>query len=155
MSFWSRLLTLFRPASRPVPNPNPGGWRYASQVQPIEPFSASRLVAMHNMERMKAKLEPLLLDSHLMAKAESRAEHAAAVNLDAPHLHDGFAPNPGDVWAGENAAKGQADAAGVMADWMGSDGHRANVLNPKFTRIGCGRAVSEDGIAFWYVVFSG
>lgn len=122
---------------------------------PIEPFSPTNLAALHNAERSKNALPPLLVDSRLNVDAMARATHAAAVNLTAPHLHDGFAPKPGDVKDGENAAMGQADSASVMADWMGSPGHRANILDPKFSRIGCGRATSADQVTYWFCVFGG
>jgi uncharacterized YkwD family protein len=40
--------------------------------------------------------------------------------------------------AGENIAKGQRSAQAVVDAWMNSEGHRANILNPSFTRIGVG-----------------
>ncbi len=39
--------------------------------------------------------------------------------------------------AGENIA-GNSSAAGAMVSWMKSSGHRANILNPKFSHIGIG-----------------
>ncbi len=41
-------------------------------------------------------------------------------------------------YAGENIASGQRTAAQVMNDWMNSSGHRANILNQNFTKIGVG-----------------
>lgn len=40
-------------------------------------------------------------------------------------------------YAGENIA-GNSSAAGAMVSWMKSSGHRANILNPKFSHIGIG-----------------
>jgi len=40
---------------------------------------------------------------------------------------------------GENIADGQATPELVMAAWMNSAGHRANILNPGFVHIGVGR----------------
>ena len=40
--------------------------------------------------------------------------------------------------AGENIAGGSPDAEGTMAQWMGSDGHCSNIMNPGFTDIGVG-----------------
>lgn len=42
--------------------------------------------------------------------------------------------------AAENIANGQSTAAGVMNSWMGSAGHRANILNTGVTSYGLGRA---------------
>ncbi|MEM6996053.1 MAG: CAP domain-containing protein [Myxococcota bacterium] len=40
--------------------------------------------------------------------------------------------------AGENIAAGSSDAAGTMNQWMNSDGHCGNIMNPNFTEIGVG-----------------
>lgn len=40
--------------------------------------------------------------------------------------------------AGENIAAGSSTADGVMEQWMGSDGHCANIMNPGFVHIGIG-----------------
>lgn len=39
---------------------------------------------------------------------------------------------------GENIAAGQATPEEVMRVWMNSPGHRANILDPRFTDIGVG-----------------
>jgi uncharacterized protein YkwD len=43
-------------------------------------------------------------------------------------------------YIGENIAAGQSSAASACKSWMGSAGHRANILNPEFTHIGGGFA---------------
>ena len=40
--------------------------------------------------------------------------------------------------AGENIAYGYATPAKVVAAWMNSDGHRANILSASYTRLGVG-----------------
>lgn len=40
--------------------------------------------------------------------------------------------------AGENIARGYATPQSVVDGWMNSSGHRANILNASFTRIGVG-----------------
>lgn len=37
---------------------------------------------------------------------------------------------------GENVARGYRTAQAVMNGWMNSDGHRANILNPRFIDLG-------------------
>jgi uncharacterized protein YkwD len=39
-------------------------------------------------------------------------------------------------WAGENIAKGQRTPQEVMNAWMNSPGHRANILNSHYNKIG-------------------
>jgi uncharacterized protein YkwD len=145
MTFWQRLLSWFRPA--PV--------RHPSQVGPVEPFSANDIAARHNAERARLGVAPLLLDAKLTARASIRAINAADASLTQEHLHDGFELIPGDHLGGENAEIGSPDAASVMAVWMGSAGHRPKILDPRFSRMGAGRAMSADMIAYWYVVFAG
>lgn len=43
-------------------------------------------------------------------------------------------------WAGiaENIAAGQGDAWSVVRQWLGSEGHRNNLLNPSFRGVGAG-----------------
>jgi uncharacterized protein YkwD len=48
----------------------------------------------------------------------------------------------------ENIAMGQASAAEVVADWMRSDGHRANILG-SHSRIGVAMARAADGTVYW------
>ncbi|WP_342450770.1 CAP domain-containing protein, partial [Streptomyces violaceorubidus] len=46
---------------------------------------------------------------------------------------------------GENVAMGQQQAAAVMAAWMDSPGHRANILCPDFATIGVGVHIGVRG----------
>lgn len=39
---------------------------------------------------------------------------------------------------GENIAAGRSSASDVMADWMKSDGHCANIMKPEYTELGVG-----------------
>lgn len=52
--------------------------------------------------------------------------------------------------AGENIAIGYADATSVMEGWINSPGHRSNILNPDFSRIGIARSGSG-----WVQLFLG
>ena len=52
--------------------------------------------------------------------------------------------------AGENIAKGYATPKAVVDGWMNSPGHRANILNASFTRIGVGYA--SEG-RYWTQMF--
>ena len=55
--------------------------------------------------------------------------------------------------AGENIAMGQTSAEQVMNEWMNSQGHRENILNPNFTKIGVGVAKGADGRYYWTQMF--
>jgi uncharacterized protein YkwD len=129
--------------------------RYPSQGGPIAPFSELDLIRKHNVERIDANVGQLRTDPKLSAMASVRANHAASARLAPTHLHDGFEGVAGSSASAENAAIGQPDAASVMASWMFSPGHRANILDPQFNRMGAGRAVSQDSVAYWFCVFAG
>ena len=54
--------------------------------------------------------------------------------------------------AGENIAYGYATPTEVVAAWMNSEGHRANILNASYTRLGVGYVA--DG-HYWTQMFVG
>ena len=55
--------------------------------------------------------------------------------------------------AGENIAWGQQSPEEVMQAWMNSEGHRANILNPKFTKLGIGHTTDAAGRQYWSQLF--
>jgi uncharacterized protein YkwD len=56
--------------------------------------------------------------------------------------------------SGENVAQGQRTAEQVLDSWMKSPGHKANILNERFTRIGIGFAASKTGAPYYTEVFA-
>ena len=56
--------------------------------------------------------------------------------------------------AGENLAAGQSTPEMVVADWMASEGHKANILDPDFEYVGLGY-VEDDGYYYWAQLFIG
>ena len=55
--------------------------------------------------------------------------------------------------AGENIASGQKSASEVVNAWMNSPGHRANILNSNYSRIGSA-SVNIDGTLYWVQLFA-
>ena len=49
----------------------------------------------------------------------------------------------------ENIAMGQPDVDAVMDAWMNSSGHRANILNPNYTKVGLSGYAAPNGSPFW------
>ncbi|KLU60934.1 cysteine-rich secretory protein family protein [Peptococcaceae bacterium CEB3] len=104
------------------------------------------IVDMVNQERTAAGLKPLQVDMRLVGVAQAKA-----ADMEKNHYFGHTSPTYGSpwammqkaglkvTWAGENIA-GNDTAAGAMAAWMVSPGHRANILDPKFTAIGVGVA---------------
>jgi uncharacterized protein YkwD len=55
--------------------------------------------------------------------------------------------------AGENIAAGSPDAAGTMNQWMNSDGHCSNIMNPDYDHIGVGYYPGGQYGHLWTQVF--
>lgn len=117
------------------------------------------VVAATNAERKDAGCDPVTLDSRLSAAAQAHAADMAANDYfshtdqdgadSSDRMHDaGF----GGSRTGENIAYGQESAAEVVATWMGSSGHRHNILNCAYDRIGVGYDARGD---YWVQDFGG
>ncbi|MFP3387178.1 CAP domain-containing protein [Brevibacillus sp. SIMBA_040] len=98
-----------------------------------------------NQERAKAGLKPVELDASL-----NKVAQAKAADMSNNNYFDHTSPTYGSPFdmmkqfgvsymtAGENIAMGQRTAEEVMNQWMNSEGHRQNIMNPSFTKIGVG-----------------
>lgn len=51
---------------------------------------------------------------------------------------------------GENIAAGYNSPTAVMSGWMNSSGHRANILNPRWTVMASGYTVSGSSYRYWW-----
>lgn len=56
---------------------------------------------------------------------------------------------------GENVAAGYTEPAAVVDDWMESEGHRDNILNPDFSHVGVASAQADDGTIYWTMLLAG
>lgn len=117
-----------------------------------------QVVALVNEERAKEGLSPVALDSQISAAAQVRAKEAAqSFSHTRPNGSSCFTAlkEAGISYrgAGENIAYGQATPSAVMQDWMNSSGHRANIMNAKYTKIGVGYTVI-NGVAYWAQFFT-
>ena len=104
------------------------------------------MVDMINQERIVAGLNPVKLDLRLASVGRAKAN-----DLKANNYFDHTSPIYGSPWAmmqqggltvgwaGENIS-GNKSVAGSMAALMLSPGHRANILDPRFTYVGVGIA---------------
>ena len=118
-----------------------------------------RIVELVNEERAKAGLKPLTLDENVTAAAQVRAiESEKSFSHTRPNgtsfataLKEAGVSYRG---AGENIAWGQKTPERVMEGWMSSDGHRANILNAKYTTIGVGYYQNAAGVNYWSQLFT-
>jgi uncharacterized protein YkwD len=60
-----------------------------------------------------------------------------------------------DTYIGEIIAQGYASPSDVVAAWMNSSDHRANILGPDYTVMGVGVAQDAYGVYWWTVDFGG
>ncbi|MFF4759222.1 CAP domain-containing protein [Streptomyces sp. NPDC001292] len=107
----------------------------------------ARVVELVNAERSKAGCSALTVNAKLTKAAQAHSEDMAAHRNMSHTGSDGSAPGDritraGYTWQsyGENVAYGYATPEQVMAGWMSSAGHKANILNCSFKEIGVGLA---------------
>lgn len=120
---------------------------------------AEQVVKLVNEERTKAGLSEVTLDKNIEAAALIRAKE---IETSFSHTRpDGRSfstvlTDNGITYrgSGENIAWGQRSPEEVMKGWMNSDGHRANILNPKFTKIGVGYYQNAAGRNYWTQLFT-
>lgn len=112
---------------------------------------AAQVVAETNMERAKAGLAPLSVDADLSAAACTRAkEIVSKFSHTRPNGQNALGISSKAF--GENIAKGQQSVGKVMAAWMSSSGHKANILRSSYRSIGvC--AYQVNGIMYWVQLF--
>jgi uncharacterized protein YkwD len=140
MGWLRRLIDWFSTKTRPT-----------APVPPA-PGTAS-LVDQMNLARASHGL-PLLSDD---AKLSALAISWAAVNARLGHLdHGDFQARIDRVYPGvpaaENLAAGQSDSASVVQIWLGSPGHRRNMLGP-YDHAGTGSATAGT-LMYYCAVFA-
>jgi uncharacterized protein YkwD len=119
----------------------------------VAPSATQQVVDLVNAERAAARpsCEPLTADDRLTVAAQGHSDDMAAndyfshTGLDGSTAQDRAEAAGFTGLVGENIAAGQTSAEDVMAAWMASEGHRANILNCDYVVIGVG--LNQDG---WY-----
>jgi uncharacterized protein YkwD len=118
----------------------------------------TQVVQLVNQERSRAGCPALTINSSLMSAAQGHSQDMATNNFMAHTGSNGSSPwdrirAAGYIYsrAGENVAAGYASANAVMEGWMGSPGHRGNILNCEFREIGVGYATNtrSDYGTYW------
>jgi hypothetical protein len=119
---------------------------------------SSDVLDLVNQERKAAGLKNVKLNDDLNRVAELRAaeivERWSHTRPNGEEWKTAFAEEGVSAsYRGENLAKGQYSADKVVEDWMDSEGHRSNILNKKFTKMGVASVVI-DGVTYWVQVFA-
>jgi uncharacterized protein YkwD len=99
----------------------------------------ANIVSYTNQERIRYGLPPFEVDKELTATAR---EQAAIMTRSGSLFHP-------TRFVAENIAMGQTHSSEAVQSWMGSAGHRANILNPAHRRIGVAAYHTADGVIFW------
>jgi uncharacterized protein YkwD len=99
----------------------------------------ANIVSYTNEERARYGLPALEVDKELMGTAR---DHAAWMTRNGAMVHTRLP-------VAENIAMGQPHSSEAVRSWMGSSGHRANILNPGHRRIGVAAYRTASGVIFW------
>ncbi len=126
--------------------PAPSNTSSAGAVQPVAIQSTSEMMSLLNFQRASQGLGPVQEDARLSRSAQA---HAADMEANGYFSHQGqngsrfyerAAAAGYACAAAENIASGQPSEDIVVRGWMGSDGHRRNILLSDATEFGIGRA---------------
>jgi uncharacterized protein YkwD len=99
----------------------------------------SNIIAHTNAERARFGLPALEIDPTLMDSARNHATYMT-LSRQLVHTRQGVA---------ENIATGQSCSEEAVNCWMRSPGHRANILNGAYRRIGAAAYRTPEGQIFW------
>jgi uncharacterized protein YkwD len=127
---------------------------------------ANEVLRLVNIERANVGVAPLVLDEALCNAANMRA-----IEMDCTGVFGHKRPNGNSCFevydicnvewrnaCGENIAAGQATPEDVMKSWLGSSGHKANILSPEYTKMGLGYSVGLSNgqyRGYWAQEFTG
>jgi len=106
-----------------------------------------------NAERVAAGLGRLAPDSCAQQAAEAWAEQLAARGVLEHQDVGAVMSRCSSSGAGENIARNSGGPAQVVAAWMDSPGHEANILRESFTHLGSAAVRAADGQVFAVHVF--
>lgn len=120
--------------------------------------AASEVVRLTNSARSQNGYAALVEDGALSKAAAVRAREIARSFSHTRPSGASFSSALSEsgvsyLRAGENIASGQKSASEVVNAWMNSPGHRANILNSSYSRIGSA-SVNIDGTLYWVQLFA-
>ncbi|GIH92470.1 CAP domain-containing protein [Planobispora siamensis] len=151
------------PTGTPTPTAKPTGNPTTPTTPPgtVGTAEENEVVRLTNIERQKGGCGPLKHDPQLNKAAHDHSATQAARNQMTHKFPDGpdfvqrirNAGFTGGSAFAENVAWNQRTPAAVVSDWMKSSGHRANIMNCKFTLIGAGMVKNTKGEPYWTQVF--
>lgn len=149
------------PGLEPTPTTSPSPTASRSERAKPDPRVAyeSAVIKLTNAERADAGCDALRADSRLRTAAR---EHSTDMGENGYFAHD--SPDGTTPWdraadagysnpSAENIAHGYTTAKAVVAAWMASPGHRANILDCRSKAVGVGIYLGGDGGPYWTQLF--
>jgi uncharacterized protein YkwD len=120
-------------------------------IRTAQPSIEQQVIALANQHRQQHGCAALVLSAQLTAAASAHSQDMALHDLFSHTGSNGSTMISRAVATGysysllaENLAAGTNTAADVMAGWMSSPGHRANILNCDLHELGVGFYVQLD-----------
>lgn len=132
------------------------------EVSQISDDDIEAVISIVNIYRNKAGLSSLIINEELCNVAQIHSNSMAENDI---LQHDSFNGEDFNTRikrnvsyeysnSGENIAYGQKTPKEVVEAWMNSKGHRANILNPNFNKIGVAKSESKNGNFYWVQDFT-
>lgn len=117
-----------------------------------------RITELVNEHRAAAGLAPVTYSAKLSEAAQVRAveieKSFSHTRPDGRYFSSVFSEHGISYrYSGENIAWGQKSPEEVVTAWMNSAGHRANILNAKFTQLGVGYRQNARGVNYFTQLF--
>ena len=147
------------PAPAPsAPEPAPSAGPPPAAAAEAAPGPEGQVLELVNAERAAAGCAAVRADEGLAGVARGHSADMRDRDYFSHTDPDGLGPFERAAAAGvgharaENIAAGQPDAAAVMAAWMASPGHRANILDCDLGALGVG-VVTGPGGPWWTQLF--
>ena len=145
------------PPTTPAPAPRPAA--------PVRSLSSiiDTVFLLTNRERVRSSLTPLRRNADLARVAQLQAQQMAAAGKLAHEVPGSRYPTLTSRMkligyqyraVGENVAEGYTSGAALMAGWMTSAPHRANLLSVRYTETGVGMARARSGRTYTAQVFA-
>ncbi|PYP81158.1 MAG: hypothetical protein DMD35_02555 [Gemmatimonadetes bacterium] len=153
------------PTPEPVAEAPPPAAPKSRPAPPVRSLSTiiDTVFLLTNRERLRASLTPLRRNADLARVAQLQAEQMAAAGKLAHEVPGSRYPTLTSRMkligyqyrsAGENVAEGYTSGAALMAGWMTSPPHRANLLSARYTETGVGMARAKSGRTYTAQVFA-
>ncbi len=106
------------------------------QLPGVDP--AAEVVRLVNIERVKAKVAPLVARETVTAFAQRWALSMSTFGLSHGDFYKRATRAFPGRYAAENIGFGQSEPAAIVKAWMDSSGHKHNMLNPLYRECGVG-----------------